>query len=405
VPVGRLAADGSTVGVPLETLRKHVMIFAGSGSGKTVLIRRLVEECALQGVSSIVLDLNNDLARLGDPWPSPPDGWGDGDQEKAAEYLRGTEVVVWTPGKLNGRPLSFPPLPDFAAVLDDPDELEFAVNAAVASLASSARAGGKTQKADRGRAVLRQALQYYAGTGGRSLDGLIDVLTDLPDSVSGLANAGTIAADLAENLRTAQINDPALRRSANPVEPGSLLIPSEGRHARVSVVNFDGIPDREEQQSFVNRLQLELFAWIKKNPARDRPLGGLLVMDEAQDLAPSRSHAASTDSSIRLASQARKYGLGMILATQAPKAVHSRISGNATTQFFGRQNTSAHIDAARELARNKGRDLTDLATLSPGTFYVTSDNIRFQKVRPPFCLSHHPATTLTGDEVVDRARR
>ncbi|WP_329063268.1 helicase HerA domain-containing protein [Amycolatopsis sp. NBC_01480] len=405
VPVGRLAADGSTVGVPLETLRKHVMIFAGSGSGKTVLIRRLVEECALQGVSSIVLDLNNDLARLGDPWPSPPARWGEGDREKAAEYLRGTEVVVWTPGKQNGRPLSFPPLPDFAAVLDDLDELEFAVNAAVASLASSARVGGKTAKADRGRAVLRQALQYYAGTGGRSLDGLIDVLTDLPDSVSGLANAGTIAADLAENLRTAQINDPALRRSANPVEPGSLLIPSEGRHARVSVVNFDGIPDREEQQSFVNRLQLELFAWIKKNPARDRPLGGLLVMDEAQDLAPSTSHAASTDSSIRLASQARKYGLGMILATQAPKAVHSRISGNATTQFFGRQNTAAHIDAARELARNKGRDLTDLATLPPGTFYVTSDNIRFQKVRPPFCLSHHPATTLTGDEVVDRARR
>ncbi|MDT8915067.1 ATP-binding protein [Amycolatopsis sp. PS_44_ISF1] len=405
VPVGRLAADGSTVGVPLETLRKHVMIFAGSGSGKTVLIRRLIEECALHGVSSIVLDLNNDLARLGDPWPSPPAGWHDGDRGKAEEYLRGTEVVVWTPGKLNGRPLSFPPLPDFATVLDDPDELEFAINAAVASLSSSARASGRTAKADRGRAVLRQALQYYAKSGGRSLDGLIAVLTDLPDSVSGLANAGTIASDLAENLRTAQVNDPALRRSANPVEPGSLLNPSEGRRARVSVVNFDGIPDREEQQSFVNRLQLELFAWIKKHPAKDRPLGGLLVMDEAQDLAPSTSHAASTDSSIRLASQARKYGLGMILATQAPKAVHSRISGNATTQFFGRQNTSAHIEAARELARNKGRDLTDLATLAPGTFYVTSDGIRFQKVQPPFCLSHHPATTLTGDEVVERARR
>ena len=36
---------------------------AGSGSGKTVLVRRLIEECALQGVSAIVLDPNNDLLR------------------------------------------------------------------------------------------------------------------------------------------------------------------------------------------------------------------------------------------------------------------------------------------------------------------------------------------------------
>lgn len=53
----------------LDALRKHTAIFAGSGSGKTVLIRRIVEECALRGVSAIVLDPNNDLARLGDPWP------------------------------------------------------------------------------------------------------------------------------------------------------------------------------------------------------------------------------------------------------------------------------------------------------------------------------------------------
>ena len=72
-------AGGAQVSVPLEALRKHTAIFAGTGSGKTVLIRRLVEECALQGVSAIVLDPNNDLARLGDPWPQPPHGWQEGD--------------------------------------------------------------------------------------------------------------------------------------------------------------------------------------------------------------------------------------------------------------------------------------------------------------------------------------
>ncbi|MFD0740798.1 helicase HerA domain-containing protein [Phytohabitans flavus] len=65
--VGHDYTTGVPVRLALESLRKHVAIFAGSGSGKTVLIRRLVEECALQGVSAIVLDPNNDLARLGDP--------------------------------------------------------------------------------------------------------------------------------------------------------------------------------------------------------------------------------------------------------------------------------------------------------------------------------------------------
>src|SRR5439155_26042094 len=128
----------------LESLRKHVAIFAGSGSGKTVLIRRLVEECAVQGVSSIVLDPNNDLARLGDAWPAPPEQWGSDDAAKAERYLGGTDVVIWTPRRWAGRPLSFQPLPDFASVREDPDELAAAVDAAVATLAPKARVDGGT---------------------------------------------------------------------------------------------------------------------------------------------------------------------------------------------------------------------------------------------------------------------
>ena len=80
---------------------------------------------------------------------------------------------------------------------------------------------------------------------------------------------------------------------------------------------------------------MALFAWIKRHPAGDRPLGGLFVMDEAQTFAPASGKTPCTSSSIALASQARKYGLGLVFATQAPKGLHNQISGNATTQFFG----------------------------------------------------------------------
>jgi uncharacterized protein DUF87 len=97
IQLGHTTDDEAPFTLSLESLRRHTVIFAGSGSGKTVLIRRLIEECARQGVSAIVLDPNNDLARLGDAWPQPPTGWLPGDDERARDYHEHTEVVIWTP--------------------------------------------------------------------------------------------------------------------------------------------------------------------------------------------------------------------------------------------------------------------------------------------------------------------
>ena len=398
-----LGVDRS-VAVELESLRKHAVVFAGSGSGKTVLIRRIVEECARRGVSAIVLDPNNDLARLGDPWPSPPDGWLPGDADAARDYLDNTDVVVWTPGRASGRPLSFHPLPDFAGVLDDEDEFTAAVEVAVAALAPHAKVTGAANKAVRGKAVLREALTHYARKGSRGMLGFIDMLTDLPDGVSRLGSGHAIAADLAENLKAAMVNDPLFAGAGEPADPAVLLTPAAGKRARVSVISFIGLPADEQKQAFVNQLQMEIFAWIKRNPAGDRPLGGLLVMDEAQTLAPSSGLTASTRSTIVLASQARKYGLGLLFATQAPKGLHNQITGNATTQFFGRLNSPAQIAAAKEVAGPKGSTLSDISGLGRGQFYVTGDTFSFQRIESPLCLTHHPASPLRLEEVLDRAR-
>jgi hypothetical protein len=402
--VGYGHADGAPVAVPLEALRKHVAIFAGSGSGKTVLIRRLVEECALQGVSAIVLDPNNDLARLGDAWPEPPESWRPGDATRAADYLANTDVVVWTPRRESGRSLSFQPLPDFRGVRDDPDEFSEAVEAAVASLAPRANLGGRAQKAHLGLAVLRRAVEHYGRRGGDGLRGLVDILANLPDGVSRLDGADKIAAGLAQTLTASMDNDPLFGGGGAPADPSVLFAPASGKRARISVISLIGLPSEEARQSFVNQLQMALFAWIKKHPAAHRPLLGLFVMDEAQTLAPSGAMTACTQSTLALAAQARKYGLGLIFATQAPKGLHNRIAGNATTQFFGLLNSPVQLDAAREMARMKGGDVPDLSRLVTGEFYVAVEGEPPHKVSTPLCLSHHPRAPLTNDEVVARAR-
>ena len=404
VTVGRDHTTAESVTLELEALRKHMTIFAGSGSGKTVLIRRIVEECALRGVSSIVLDPNNDLARLGDAWPEPPQHWDDGDAAKAAEYLEHTDVVVWTPRREAGRPLSFQPLPDFGATVDDPDEFGEAVDTAVAALAPRARLNGRAAKAHLGLAVLRRAVEYFGRRGGGQLDELIALLDDLPDGVTDLNAADKIAAELAQTLKAARTNDPMFGGTATPMDPGLLLTPTAGKRARVSIVSFVGLPDEVARQSFVNQLQMALFAWIKKHPAGGRPLLGLLVMDEAQTLAPSGPMTACTQSTLALASQARKYGLGLAFATQSPKGLHNRIPGNATTQFYGLLNSPTQVDAVRELARAKGGDVADISRLRSGEFYLAAEGEAPRKIRTPLCLTYHPRSPLTTDEVIGRAR-
>jgi hypothetical protein len=405
IRIGLPAAGSPGAQLDLKSLRRHLAIFAGSGSGKTVLLRRVIEECALQGVSSIVLDPNNDLARLGDEWPAPPAPWLSGDAEQARDYLDHTEVVIWTPRREGGRPLTFQPLPDFGSVLDDVDERNAAVDAAVEALVPRVGANRAGARAAREKAVLTEAMWCFALGAGHDLGAFIDLLANLPEHVSEQTRGPLVAADLADRLRAVRTTDPLFAGSGEPADPGLLLTPAPDKRARISVISRVGMASDEQWHGFVNQLQMALFTWVKRNPAGDRPLGGLLVMDEAQDLVPSVGTTACSESTRRLASQARKYGLGLLFATQSPKGLHNSVPGNATTQLFGLLNSPVQIAAARELARAKGGDVPDIARLGAGQFYLATEGSAFRRIGAPMCLSHHPSSPLTEDEVIARAAR
>lgn len=404
ITLGRLE-DDTEAQIGLEALRKHVAVFAGSGSGKTVLLRRLIEEAALRGVSSIVLDPNNDLARLKLPWAAPPAGWGPGDQEKATAYFNSVEVVVWTPRIEKGRPISLQPLPDFGAVLDDVDEFGAALDTAVATLAPRAKVDGNTNKHEQSRAVLREALAHYARRDGEGLGGFLQLLAELPgDLVASLPKAPDLAAEMAQTLEANRINDSLFGGTNPPLDPGELLSPSAESQARISVISLAGLPDTQQRQGFVNQLQMALFAWIKRHPAVGRPLGGLFVMDEAQTFAPSGAMTPCTGSTLALASQARKYGLGLVFATQAPRGIHNQIAGNCATQLIGYLNSPTQIAAVKEMvSARQARTLTS-TSLSAGEFYLRTEGQQLRRVAAPMCLSYHPASALTPEEVIALAR-
>lgn len=401
VPLG-LDHNGDLVDLDLPSLRKHMAIFAGSGSGKTVLIRRVIEECALRGVSTIVLDPNNDLARLGEAPPEPSATWWPGDVERSREYLDNTDVVVWTPGVGKGNPLSLQPFPDFAAVRDDVDELRLAVEATVASLAPRARIDGENHVADGRRAVLRETLSYFARRGGGSFDDLIEMLQDPPEEVLFLPGASKHADFVASGLSYARSNDPLFDGEGTSLDPNRLLTPRHGYRARVSVINLAGIPD-ENRPAFINRLQMTLFSWIKRHPARDKPLSGLFIMDEAQTFIPSGKATPCTESTRNLASQARKYGLGLVYATQAPRGIDSRITGNAASHVYGRLTVPAHVGTVNEMARARGEAPPQITNLTAGRFFASLEGRPLTEITVPMCLSHH-GPPMEEPDIAERAR-
>ncbi len=55
------------------------------------------------------------------------------------------------------------------------------------------------------------------------------------------------------------------------------------------------------------------------------------------------------------------------------------------------------------MAKVKGGDAPDIGRLKIGQFYAAGDGFAFRKVQTPLCLSHHPKSPLTAEEVVERA--
>jgi hypothetical protein len=207
--------------------------------------------------------------------------------------------------------------------------------------------------------------------------------------VSQIKDAYKLASDMADQLRAAVDTNPLLRSTGVKLDPAQLFFGAKGK-TRISVINFSGLASEAAKQAFVNQLQMALFTWIKANPSES---GLLYVMDEAQNFVPSQVGTPCKESAKSLAAQARKYGLGMILATQLPKGIDNGIVSNCTTHVYGRMSSPTAIGAIEELIRAKGGEAHDVGRLSCGEFYFRpKDPLARSRSRRRFASAGTPRT-------------
>ena len=128
-------------------------------------------------------------------------------------------------------------------------------------------------------------------------------------------------------------------------------------------------------------------------------------MDEAKDFVPSGKAVPGKENVIRLAAQARKYGLGLLFATQEPKSIEHTIVSNCSTLLAGKMSSPAAIEALQQLLSDKGTRATDVGSLKAGTFYFGTGSEKPRKVSTSLCLSYHPSTPPSEAEIFETAQR
>jgi hypothetical protein len=364
-----------------------------------------VEEAALLGISSIIIDSANNLTCLGDSWPECPSSWTAEDKEKAKDYHTKTEVIIWTPGQENGNPLKLEPIPDLASLVNHPEEFDEALAMAQATLKEIV-APGESASSNYKMGVLISALKLFAIQKSKTLSDLVAILSNLPSEASkGISSASRFGSEMAQRLQSELQNNILLHQDEPYLDPSFLLGDASLRQARVSVINLASLPNLKIRQQFLNQLAMALLVWIKQNPAPpSMPVRGFLIMDETKDFIPAEHSVPCKENLLRFAAQAPTYGLGLIFATQAPRNIDHTLITSSFTQFFGKASSPATIEAVQEQLKLCGGNGDDIPALESGQFYLYREGTPAPvKIAVPLCLSYHPPNPPEMTEVLKRA--
>ncbi len=361
-----------------KDLTTHAMMVGMTGSGKTGLAITLLEEAAIDGIPSILIDPKGDLgnillqfpdllpedfrpwvdeneaarkgltpetfaAKTAETWQKGLAQWGQ-DGARIRRLKEAAEILVYTPGNSSGRPLQV--LRSFAApppaLAQDSTALRDRILSAVSSLLGLLGLDADpVQSRDH---ILLSNILSQAWQEGRSLDiaGIIhEVQKPSFDKVGVFDLESFYPAKerfgLAMSLNNV-IASPgfAAWMEGAPIDVQRLLYTPDGK-PRVSVLYLAHLSDAE-RMFFVTILLNEVLAWMRTQSGTGS-LRALLYMDEIFGYFPPTANPPSKLPMLTLLKQARAFGLGIVLSTQNPVDLDYKGLSNCGTWFIGRLQT------------------------------------------------------------------
>lgn len=329
--------DGKRFKLPLNSLRRHFLALGGTGSGKTVLCKAVVEECIRYNLPVIAIDLQGDILSLANMSTDMPEGAVSVSDVTRAKYAERADVKIWTPGSSLGIPLSF--APDMSIPADASPEDRIMVMDNIATSIANMLDGGKD-----GTVAGFYTILHYADRVGlkcRDFNHLDMFLADPPADLKVELDvfwSDRARAKLRESLRIKGTGVGSLLygmgQGIDVDELFGLKVPgpaNEGR-ARISVIYLAHL-NEARQQEFLALLFGSMYRWML---SQGDYLSGLLYMDEIAPFCPPVKKPPAKKGLMLLLRQARKYGLCTVLATQSPGDLDYKALGQIGTVALGK---------------------------------------------------------------------
>lgn len=332
-----------------ELLKYHIALLGATGSGKTVAAKVIIEEAAMAGIPSIIVDPQGDLGRLAMLADFDEIRENGGDVELAKKFSQEVEVRIWTPTKKSGLPLSINPFKPIPKGMDEDDKTTW-IDVMAGGFALLAGYNSAKEKTKQIRAYLNELLTLSVENNALPQDfadlanfvgNPLDLLEEWnrEDKYEELSDGYISSNDiktLSRRIRTLKTGvNKLLFSSGVPLDIDLMRTPSKDGLVPINIIHMKSLEDVQNQQNFLLELSRSIYSWMMKLNAEDESVKLLYFIDEVSPYLPPSKNPPAKDMIKLLFKQGRKYGVSCALATQNLKDVDYTILSQAKTKLFG----------------------------------------------------------------------
>jgi len=366
-----------------KDLTTHAAIIGMTGSGKTGLGIDIIEEAAIDGIPSLIIDPKGDMGNLllqfenleaseFELWIDPQEAeqkgmdipsyaqkmattWSEGlaswhqDKARISKLKESCDFAIYTPGSSAGLSLSI--LSSFEApsaeVIDDVDTFNALVDATITSLLALINIDANPLSS-REYLLLSNIFAYFWKQGvSLSMEELIGYITNPPFEKVGVMQLASFYPQK-DRLALAMLLNNVIASptfaswiEGEPLDIQNLLYTSDAK-PRVTILSIAHLND-QERMFFVTLLLNKFIGWMRKQSGTSS-LRALLYMDEVFGFFPATSKPPSKEPMLLLLKQARAFGVGVVLSTQNPIDIDYKGLSNIGSWFIGRLQTKQDRD-------------------------------------------------------------
>jgi hypothetical protein len=391
--LGKEMVNESPVELPVKAFHRHLMALGASGSGKTVLCKCVMEEAVRNDIPLIIVDPQGDIASLtlkGNPEEIERHGTPLSIQE---EFFEKARIAIFTPASSKAIPISVNPL-KFPSEDTPREESILALDMTATSLTSFLGYDLDSDAGKGAKAYLFTLLEHLWRDGQtiKDMGHMADIVLRPPAKITGtLYDLVTKKEpqEIARKLRFLTVGTPSLMfQMGVQIDINMFMDQSDGK-VPVNIIYMNTLSSANDKQFFLATLLRELYCWMLKNPSEDVQL--LFYVDEiAPYIPPYPRNPPPKEAYALLFKQARKYGIGLVAATQNVTDIDYKALAQVNTWCLGRMMTKQDVARVQKIIQSIDPMRADmvlqrLPSLQTGEFLMLSpdfyDNVVDFQVR------------------------